>query len=631
MKYTHIFLILLGGMFTLLFGQEVKELQKELQNTLGDIQKLLPKQAVLDQIVGELREELNQAKKALRDFQFDEKGLAKTITLNSGETMEGKLKPFKTRIEEAEKKLAEPQKALDDYSERLGEPYENLEETTGKLVKKNNEEAAKVLTDALSKAEKKTKVHNELYFILGKGLAAFTARDALEEVGDFILKNKNEPIAKDVLFYLMQHNVHSNAVPVALKLFDKGNPEIQSMSLEYLKILRHRDCVPPLMEALKKETGSSVLQTQLIDALETITGGTGVNGEQWEEWWKRNKETPLHELRKKRLADASGNWRGRDLDKIRNYKIIVISNPCPPTGESHDFDKIQEILLDTWKLSSSRIKVLPKEEVLKEDLSDVLAILVNCNLYWTHCTGSTCKSGTASENRLTNCAGPGPHNPMTHEFKPDLATKIKKYVEHGGYLFTEDWVLEELLEVNWPDHIYSNRKTERIESKSGLGSFSIDVFITRGAASHPYLRNVWGSTLPPTKSTEEQDFYAESRVYEPVKHHWKVDSESPIIEIDLKKCQVLLETKDPRLVNNALGGAVAVVFGPRDSKQVVLTGTKGLEIEKMQGGRVLHVLSHFKEQQAGDRSLQNILLNFLIEAAERRNIELRKENAKKFK
>ena len=67
--------------------------------------------------------------------------------------------------------------------------------------------------------------------------------------------------------------------------------------------------------------------------------------------------------------------------------------------------------------------------------------------------------------------------------------------------------------------------------------------------------------------------------------------------------------------------ATAITFFPgAEWKSVIGTGGFEQDRRKMKrGGRVVHVLSHFGKQQSQDDeyALQNLLLNFLIEANER--------------
>ena len=79
-----------------------------------------------------------------------------------------------------------------------------------------------------------------------------------------------------------------------------------------------------------------------------------------------------------------------------------------------------------------------------------------------------------------------------------------------------------------------------------------------------------------------------------VKHQWKIDKESPSLDIRSKKVQVLIDSEDLR--KECGEGAVAVTF-------------------TVKKGRVIHVLSHFGEQSSSDNeaTIENLLINFLLQ------------------
>jgi len=192
--------------------------------------------------------------------------------------------------------------------------------------------------------------------------------------------------------------------------------------------------------------------------------------------------------------------------------------------------------------------------------------------------------------------------------------RIKRYVEGGGYLFAEDWCMEDFVAKAFGDYILP-------------GSIRPDEIVTvlpkAGAASHPYLKNIFfkpPSAEPRTTVTEED--------FEKIGHSWKIDKETrTIIVRDPKRVAILLTSPD--LEKKSKGeDAVAVTFGvtpvdPKDKgKKDTTTGNEVIsqDRKKMQGGRVLYVLSHFGKQVSAqdEYSLQNLLINFLIEANERR-------------
>ncbi len=204
------------------------------------------------------------------------------------------------------------------------------------------------------------------------------------------------------------------------------------------------------------------------------------------------------------------------------------------------------------------------------------------------------------------------HEPVRYVLGEKGVARIKRYVEGGGYLFAEDWCMEDFVAKAFGDYVLP-------------GSIRPDEIVTvlpkAGQASHPYLKNIFFK--PPgdeVRTTVTEDDL------EKIGHSWKIDKETrTIIVKDPKRVAVLLTSPD--LEKKAKGeDAVAVTFGvtPADPKSRGRKET-GNEVisqdrKKMQGGRVLYVLSHFGKQVSAEDeySLQNLLINFLIEANERR-------------
>ena len=105
---------------------------------------------------------------------------------------------------------------------------------------------------------------------------------------------------------------------------------------------------------------------------------------------------------------------------------------------------------------------------------------------------------------------------------------------------------------------------------------------------------------------------------------WVIDAVSYTIKYDPKKVIVLIEA--PELKKIYKDEAVAVTFSygtpPAQERTSVTTGGVYEELPKMKGGKVLHVLSHFRTQgtKNDEFAIQNMLLNFLIEAKDRKKM-----------
>lgn len=205
------------------------------------------------------------------------------------------------------------------------------------------------------------------------------------------------------------------------------------------------------------------------------------------------------------------------------------------------------------------------------------------------------------------------------------------YVEGGGNLFTEDWGLREVVEKAWPKFLVSG---------SYLREQEVDIAPARGRTSHPLMRGIFVD--PPDKPEPEPeeegkkegdgeededdqrtkdgkktiDADDEEEIIRRIKtlnHKWKIDDESPYMRIRNKRevTKLLESEKVGKLADG--NDAVAVTFFVGRGR-----GGQG-GVERRRDGRILHVLSHFGKQSSieSEFALQNLLLNFLLEANHR--------------
>lgn len=199
--------------------------------------------------------------------------------------------------------------------------------------------------------------------------------------------------------------------------------------------------------------------------------------------------------------------------------------------------------------------------------------------------------------------------------------KLKKFVEDGGYIFSEDWVLTEFLQEAW-GHL--------VRAGQYLHEQKVDVYPAPGATNEPIMRGVFiskasqidkaidGELLKgekwrtsPAEDVQKTGEAVRGALKAP-SAEWMIDDESPWIEVLNKNEVVILMRskaldKDPNVKGN---DTVAFTF-------------------KAGKGRILHVLSHFGRQNSaqGDFDLQNMLLNFLMEAY-RVNKQLQQQQGK---
>ncbi len=223
------------------------------------------------------------------------------------------------------------------------------------------------------------------------------------------------------------------------------------------------------------------------------------------------------------------------------------------------------------------------------------------------------------------------HRACNHKMTDAAVKKLKNYVEAGGYLFTEDWNMPDILERAWP---------RLVGTGSYLPEGKVDVAPARGATTHPMLRGVFATPKKPTADkdkkgkkddakpkdsskkngttvAEEEKKKLKKKAKEQIKkqqNEWMVDDESPYILVKDKRNVVILMTSQKVAQQSGGGhGTVALTFGGPDAygKGEASGGLKG---------RVIHVISHFARQHAKEDgfALQNLALNFLLESRQRR-------------
>lgn len=520
-----------------------------------------------------------------------------------------------------------------------------------------------------------------IYWQLVSGASGFRDAGALRELGEFIRKKKKAPFARDLLFGLENNSSPHTIETLGGILSDKKAYDLQLMAADQLAQIHTHPSVDTLIKQLKAEgeKGDPELRRRLMSALATITGEQlGDLGSNWIDWWEVNKNNwtakggaegdPDGDGDGMSGGDHSGGGLSSTMNRDRKdgltslqrgpKRIIVLSSVLPKDhpkkpGASYDYDHMEQIL--------ERLEI-PHDVVLKSDfekepakyLETAWTILVNCNNIQTQCICADCSrilgeklakgdgSAGGKNNRLYGCPPEcSKHDQVSFRLKKETVDKIKDWVEGGGYLFTEDWGLIEIIEVAWPKLVSSDETTDANGGKGTAKVKAMDVTIVPGLGmtSRPILRGVFTKPRPPArKADDEGGTQVRDLPIDPTKPpsiKWKIDDESPSLKINSSDVDVLMRSED---LGKAMGGkdAVAVSFRAgsakpaaekaRKDKRGPVTGGGGLEgksrgkshwRELKPGGRVLHVMSHFGKQQGSSEDtfvLQNMILNFIMES-----------------
>jgi hypothetical protein len=282
--------------------------------------------------------------------------------------------------------------------------------------------------------------------------------------------------------------------------------------------------------------------------------------------------------------------------------------------------------------------VVRREDFADYDLSEAGIVLINCAQYHEFCICPTCIPGGDKNNRLYKCTGCNKHIKFSAKLTEPEVKKLANFARSGGFLFCEDWVVQELLERAFPDIVSAGLK---------LKDHSVDVVPGRGMGSHPYLRGIF--TPKPIDATyaaltsgatqaEDDDEWDFERLTRrtvvlgedgleigavKVKHTWTIDDESYALKIqDSRRVVPLLTSGTLQKIANG-DGAVALAFRAGSGAAGSVPPGQA-RVPRGTPGVVVMVLSHFGKQASREDefTIQNLLLNVLIDADRARRARL---------
>lgn len=473
-----------------------------------------------------------------------------------------------------------------------------------------------------------------LYWLLVRGATGFGDRAALLNLGEFIVKHRGDSLSRDLMFGL-QGNHAWGAVEIHGMVLEKGAPDLARMAAEQLAEVPEVASVDALVNGFKHQTSSGVRKA-IARALQLITGKTfGTDAELWRSWWAGAKERGVTAAGGEVRDQGEGAYRESEREILTSSgKVLVLTLVCeaqPSFGGV--FDHIEYIV----EGASIPCDVMDKNKF--EDnpppLDQYMAIALNCTQIRPHCECPTCKPGTGKTWRMYPCTGCDKHSSRAHKLGSKGVEIIRSYVQRGGYLFTEDWGLIELLEPAWPKIVGSwpRLAEDRTTGKMlGIEKFlkeqDVDVNPVRGVTSHPLLRGVYpfhhetyhGSAVGGDVDEGTRVFSPADRVGA-LSHQWHIDDESPIVEVRNKSAVTVLLASQAVRQQGEGRDACALTFFPgasgKGQRASVITDGDGSDVG-FGSGRVVHILSHFGKQNdiSDEAAIRNLLLNFLREAAE---------------
>jgi hypothetical protein len=453
-----------------------------------------------------------------------------------------------------------------------------------------------------------------LYWQVVGGLVSVSDRAALDGLGDFLTERGETPLAHDLMLGL-QGNRTTEVLELYRRLLRPRAGPLQTSAVDRVGELERPEAVDLLLELWKREEGSgSALARRIRSTMTGLFGEDMGDRLNWEGWWAQHRETAFAPA----PAAAPGQGGGTvDLDRAREGGISSMSRNGGRVivlrGTVRNFDEIEKIL----ERLHVRFEVVLKTDFNKNPvgaLDRTAAIVMNCSFFGSLCRCPTCKPGQSPGSRLPVCTGCDVHDTFLDQLDPGAISCITTWVTAGGCVFTEDYGLKELTGKAWKDFVEAGPDmTPEREVDYSPAPGQADTSLLRGVLVQPGAHG--GSMTAPRSS------------------RWKIDNLSPSIRVvDPARVQVLLTSQELRGVANG-NGAVAVAFSPdtvppgttpppvEEPRRGPRTGggRRGEATPVRRNGLVVHVLSHFGKQhdEQDEFTLQNLLVNFLLEAQER--------------
>lgn len=499
---------------------------------------------------------------------------------------------------------------------------ELIKKAVDQLVLQNDTKACDTLLAAANSTP-----DSGIYWILLEGISRFTNAEVISKLTAYITTNKSKEIGRDLLG-AMKNNRSSSIIPLLQAVIEKGTYEMRIECIHQLSAITIKESLEVLFSFLKplNEKNDKELVKETISALKRVTGvDKGNYPASWLQWWEENKNKQIGDIIKPKTADGGsiehvGQYRDMTgLEDLSKDKVIVVRNDlCDKKAEAGGFDGNYDKIQDILSRLGIEHTLVGKSELEKDsfDWDSKWIIIFNCTFWKEHCCNPNHRPGKEKgvTERTNKCEGEGAHQVHESKVSDKVIKKIQKFVETGGYLFTEDLNIEEIIERAFKGTI---THTKFLPEKT------VQILPAPGAALHPYLKYVFETA--PSSSSDAPDVpeekSGETQSVKPgefrIDTEWKIDEESPDIKVLKKDVTVLIMS--PKLVTKSnTDGAVAVTFGVSGSNIVATGNEKGPSYKG--GGRVLHVMSHFGKQKSkvDEFALQNLILNFIMELNQRR-------------
>ncbi len=334
-----------------------------------------------------------------------------------------------------------------------------------------------------------------------------------------------------------------------LEAFDGKDRVVVAVLFSILSSREEKASVDVLIEACNAPTGRSRRRIpDFMEALQKLTGKSMESPEDWQKWWTPARPTfefPSQEKGKKKGKTAvierlERRGDGEFIAELVEGDILVVPGA---------FDEVQSVL----KALGLPFTEIGHAQLNPKFLKPTAVLVFNCD---------------EGEHRLTR----------------EHAKLVRAFVKAGGYLFTSDWELQNVLLGGFGESFGVGQFT-------GPEEFDVAIEPDPNYIDHPLLKDVF-----PANPFERSRF------------RWTIDPGSMLVNLKARKGAFpLVRSKELEQKHGSDLVAVEVIFGK---------------------GAILHVLSHFKKQRKVEDdgfALQQLLANFIVEKQKHRRAAVRKK------
>jgi hypothetical protein len=449
--------------------------------------------------------------------------------------------------------------------------------------------AAVILKEALRMRD--LDAHKELL----EAIRGVKADDAIAKLAD---QARHAPQAD--LRYILVEGLALQGSPVAAKAvfdgLDDKDDSVQTVAARSSRLVGTPESVEKLiarLEKAEKNPREASLCRELNGALSALTNESLSFALEWKGWWMSHKDgwkpggaptvNPPAGSPQPQGGDKppeKGNSGSGDEPRGGGGDTVVRRMAKDRPADAHTIEKMAQDDVICVKGASDKVEdvltaIGVKHTFVQKDKFDDFKLDPKSIL-------------------VINCDGKG------HPLFDDLGiTKIREFVEHGGFLFTSDWELQHTIEKAFPQSIAKG-------GESGKDDFKVGIKPVDG--KNPFLRDVFPMTTWDSSALS-----------------WKMDGRSFLIKIISPDVSTLIESPElkqkfpeyPAVAVSFWWKDGHVVRAPKPQEQKDAAGHTKSGGKGGSGGCVLHVLSHFKHQKdkdAGDKfALQQLLMNFFLE------------------